>query len=298
MAIYHCSIKVVSRGGGKSAVGAAAYRAGEKITNDYDGKTHDYTKKGGVVHTETLLPDHAPREYADRAVLWNAVEKIEKAKNSQLAREIEVALPQELTLEQNISLAREYAEKHFVAAGMCADVCVHDKGDGNPHAHIMLTMRPIEPDGTWGAKSKKQYILDESDERIRLKSGEYKSRKVSAVDWNEQSKAEEWRKGWADCVNSALQAENVAERIDHRSYERQGVDKIPSVHMGVAASQMEKKGIKTERGNLNREIEITNNQLRQLRARVRKCKDWVYAQPLQNAPTMVDVMDTAFGASQ
>ena len=154
----------------------------------------------------------------------------------------------------------------------------------------MLTMRPIEPDGTWGAKSKKQYILDESDERIRLKSGEYKSRKVSAVDWNEQSKAEEWRKGWADCVNAALQAENVAERVDHRSYERQGVDKIPSVHMGVAASQMEKKGVKTERGNLNREIEITNNQLRQLRARVRKCKDWVYAQPITNAPTMVDVM--------
>ena len=105
MAIYHCSIKIISRGKGKSAVAAAAYRSGENLTNEYDGITHDYTRKGGVVHTEILLPDHAPTEYADRAVLWNAVEKIEKAKNAQLAREIEIALPKELTREQGISLA-------------------------------------------------------------------------------------------------------------------------------------------------------------------------------------------------
>lgn len=147
MAIYHCSIKVISRGKGKSAVAAAAYRAGEKITNEFDGMTHDYTHKGGVVHTEILLPDHAPAEYTDRAVLWNEVEKIEKAKNAQLAREIEIALPRELTREQGISLVREYVERHFVAAGMCADVCLHDTGGGNPHAHIMLTMRPFDEGG-------------------------------------------------------------------------------------------------------------------------------------------------------
>ena len=122
MAIYHCSIKIISRGKGKSAVAAAAYRAGEKITNEFDGMTHDYTHKGGVVHTEILLPDHAPAAFSDRAVLWNEVEKIEKAKNAQLAREIEIALPRELTREQGISLVRGYVKRHFVAAGMCADV--------------------------------------------------------------------------------------------------------------------------------------------------------------------------------
>ena len=126
MAIYHLSIKIISRGKGKSAVAAAAYRAGECINNEYDGITHDYTHKGGVVHTEILLPDHAPRVYADRAILWNAVERIEKAKNSQLAREIELALPVELTREQNISLAHDYVKRHFVEQGMCADICIHD----------------------------------------------------------------------------------------------------------------------------------------------------------------------------
>lgn len=146
VAIYHCSIKVISCSKGKSAV-AAAYRAGEKIKNKFDGETHDYTRKGGVVHTEILLSDHAPAEYADSAVLWNKVEKIEKAKNAQLAPEIEIALPRQLTRKQGISLAREYVKRHFVAAGMCADVCLHDTGGGNPHAHIMLTMCSFDEGG-------------------------------------------------------------------------------------------------------------------------------------------------------
>ena len=150
MAIYHLSIKIISRGKcGKSSVAAAAYRAADKIRNDYDGVTHDYTRKRGVVHTEILLPDNAPPEYADRAVLWNAVEKIEKAKNSQLAREIELALPVELTKEQNIFLVREYVKRYFVAQGMCADIAIHDTGGGNPHAHVLLTMRPFNEDKTW-----------------------------------------------------------------------------------------------------------------------------------------------------
>lgn len=290
MAIYHCSIKIIGRGKGKSAVRSAAYRAGENIKNDYDGQTYDYTRKRGVIHTEILIPDHAPRDYFDRAVLWNAVEQIEKAKNAQLAREIEIALPVELPMEQNISLAREYAEKFFVSAGMCADICVHDTGNGNPHAHIMLTLRPIEPDGAWGAKSKKEYILDDNGKRIKLPSGEDKSRKVYTVDWNEQSRAEEWRGGWADMVNRYLSEHGITERIDHRSYERQGVDTIPSIHMGVAASQMERKGIRTERGDINRQVEVSNQQLRQLRARIRKSKEWLYAQPIDNAPTMMSIM--------
>ena len=123
MAIYHCSMKIISRGKGRSAVAAAAYRAGEKIISEYDGNTSDYTKKGGIVHAEILLPEHAPHEYSDRAVLWNAVEKIEKAANSQLVREIELALPVELSREQNISLVRDYVNNNFVDSGMCADIC-------------------------------------------------------------------------------------------------------------------------------------------------------------------------------
>lgn len=173
---------------------------------------------------------------------------------------------------------------------MCADICIHDKNDGNPHTHIMLTMRPFEPDGSWAAKSKKEYIPDDNGEKIPLKSGEYKSRKVDATDWNEQSKAEVWRQGWATLCNEYLSRNDVAERVDHRSYERQGVAQIPTIHLGVAASAMEKRGIATDRGNINREIAVTNNQLRQLRTRIKKCKDWLYAQPLTDAPTMINVM--------
>ncbi|MDL2258167.1 MobA/MobL family protein [Eubacteriales bacterium OttesenSCG-928-K08] len=272
----------MSRGKGKSAVAAAAYRAGEIITNQYDGISHDYTRKSGVVHTEILLPDNAPKEYADRSTLWNAVEQIEKNKNSQLAREIELALPVELSREQNISLTHEYVNRHFVSAGMCADICIHDKNDGNPHAHVMLTMRPIGQGGSWGAKSRKEYILDENGERILLKSGAFKTRKIDATNWNEQTKAEEWRAGWAGAVNAALERQGHAERVDHRSYERQGVEQIPTIHLGVEAFQMEKKGIPTERGDRNREVGKINQLLRQLQARINKLKNWLQEE-LKNA---------------
>jgi hypothetical protein len=155
IAIYHLSIKIISRGKGKSAVAAAAYRAGEKITSEYNGKTHDYTKKGGVVFSEIILPENAPPEYADRSILWNAVERVESAANSQLAREIEVALPVELSEAQNISLVRDYVKKQFVDNGMCADIAIHDTGTGNPHAHILLTTRPLNKDKSWGYKREK-----------------------------------------------------------------------------------------------------------------------------------------------
>ena len=292
MAIYHCSIKIISRGKGKSAVVAAAYRSGENLTNEYDGITHDYTRKGGIVHTEILLPDHAPAEYADRAVLWNAVEKIEKAKNAQLAREIEIALPKELTRKQGIYLVREYVKEQFVNAGMCADIAIHDKEDGNPHAHVMLTMRPIEQDGTWGVKQKKEYILDRNGNKIYdPKKRSYKCKSIPATDWNEQTKAEEWRSAWAEICNQVLEQNGHTERIDHRSYARQGIDQIPTVHLGVAAFQMEKRGIRTERGNLNREIEVTNRRLRQLKARISKLQNWLKEETANTElPTLADVI--------
>jgi len=274
LAIYHLSIKIITRGKGKSAVAAAAYRSGATMKNEYDGVIHHYSRKGGIVHTEILLPENATSEYADRSALWNAVEKAERYKTAQLAREIEIALPAELTQEQNISLVRGYIKESFTDAGMCADVCIHDKNDGNPHAHIMLTMRPIDKDGKWGQKS-------------RTVNGQ----KIPTVDWNDRAKAEDWRKGWAADCNAAFRENGHNAVVDHRSYERQGIEHIPTVHLGPAAFQMEKRGIATERGNINRRIEVTNQRLRQLKARIAKLQAWlkeeaVHAEP----PSFADVI--------
>jgi ATP-dependent exoDNAse (exonuclease V) alpha subunit len=226
--------------------------------------------------------------------LWNAVKKIEKAKNAQLAREIEIALPVELSAAQNISFVREYVNRHFVAAGMCADICIHDKNDGNPHAHIMLTMRSFEQGGGWGAKQKKDYILDPQGNKIYdPKKWQYKCKSIPATDWNEQTKAEEWRAAWADICNQALEQNNYAERIDHRSYERQGVDQIPTIHLGVAASQMERRGIRTERGNINRKIEVSNQKLRQLLVRIFKLQNWLKEETSNSEPpTLADYIQS------
>ena len=307
MAIYHCTIKIISRGKGMSAVGASAYRSGEILKNEYDGVTHDFTRKRGIAHTEILLPPHAPPDFADRSTLWNSVEKIEKAKNSQLAREIEVALPVELDREKQIQLVREYVQDNFVSAGMCADIAFHDKKNGNPHAHIMLTMRPLEQSGEWGAKSKKEYILDKNGQRIKLKNGSFKTRKVDLTDWNDKDKAEVWRQAWADVTNRYLAEQNIPQRIDHRSYERQGIEQIPTVHMGVAATQMERKGIVTEKGEKNRLIREQNRLLKEVRRRIAELGKWVkeksaqkdnqsinpfHSVPIQS-PTLLELLNTA-----
>ena len=296
MAIYHCCIKIISRGKGKSAVAAAAYRSGEKIINEYDGITHDYTRKGGVVYTEILLPENAPEEYADRAILWNAVEKVEKEKNSQLAREIELALPQELSMDQNVFLVHNYIKHNFVSAGMCADICIHDKNDSNPHAHVMLTMRPIKQNGKWGDKQKKEYILDGRGNKIYdPKKRQYRCKSVPTTNWNDQTKAEKWRAAWADAVNTVLEQENISERVDHRSYERQGIEQVPTIHMGVVATQMERRGIVTERGNMNREIAVTNQQLRQLQERIKNLVNWLKEENNKTAePTFAYVLELIF----
>ena len=275
IAIYHWNIGIVSRGKGKSAVAAAAYRSGEKLTNEWDGMTHDYTRKGGVVHTEIMLPPHAPPSFSDRSTLWNSVELYEKAGNAQLAREIDAALPIELSREEQIRLVREYCSSQFVSRGMCVDFAIHDTDSGNPHCHIMLTMRPLNERGAWAAKSKKEYDLDENGERIRLPSGRYKTHKVDLTGWNDKDNTLLWRKAWADFTNDFLERNGSPERIDHRSNAERGIDEIPTVHMGVAACQMEKKGIATERGELNRSIKAANRLLRDIKAQIGKLKEWL-----------------------
>ena len=259
---------------GKSAVAAAAYRSGEKLVNEWDGLTHDFTRKGGIVHTEIMLPIHAPPEFTDRSTLWNSVEEIEKSSTAQLAREIEVALPVELSRAEQLAIVRAYVKDTFLDAGMCADFAIHDKGDGNPHAHIMLTLRPIKENGEWGAKCRKVYDLDSQGQRIPDGKGGWKSHREDTTDWNRRENAEKWRAAWASYANRALEAAGRPERIDHRSYKRQGIDIIPSIHMGPAASQMERRGIATVKGNINREIAADNKLLKEIKARITRLYNW------------------------
>ena len=278
IAIFHCPIQIIKRSVGRSAVAAAAYRSGEKLTNEWDGKTHDYTHKPGVVHTEIMLPAHAPPEFQDRSTLWNSVEQIEKSSDAQLAREIEVALPVELSPAAQLALVRAFVKDNFVDAGMCADFAIHDKGTDNPHAHILLTIRPLRPDGKWGPKCRKVYDLDSQGNRIPDGKGGWKNHREDTTDWNNRENAEKWRAAWAAYANRALEAAGRPERIDHRSYKRQGIEKIPSIHMGVAASQMERRGIQTEKGDINRQIAADNKLLKEIKARITRIYNWTKEQ--------------------
>ena len=271
----HHDIKIVQRSSRQSAVAAAAYQSGERLFSEYDQKQKYYSEKRGIVHTEIMLPPHAPPEYADRNILWNAAETQEKQWNSQLARRIVLAIPREIPSEQHADLIRDYCREFFVSKGMIADFAIHDKGDGNPHAHILLTMRAMDETGKWLPKSRKVYDLDKNGERIRLPSGNWKSHKEDTVDWNDQKYAEIWRQGWAAIANRYLEANDRPERLDLRSYERQGLDKIPTVHMGPAVSQMEKRGIQTNIGNLNRDITAANRLMQSIRQMVRHLKGWI-----------------------
>ena len=241
----HFDIKIVQRSNRQSAVASAAYQSGERLFSEYDQKQKYYSHKSEIVHTEIMLPPHAPPEYADRNTLWNSAEAQEKQWNSQLARRFVLAIPREIPPEQYAGLIRDYCREFFVSKGMIADFAIHDKGDGNPHAHILLTMRAMDEKGRWLPKSRKVYDLDKNGERIRLPSGRWKSHKENTVDWNDRKYAEIWRQGWADTANRYLEANDRPERLDLRSYARQGIEQIPTVHMGPAACQMEKKGIQT-----------------------------------------------------
>lgn len=315
IAIYHLEAKIISRGEGRSAVAAAAYISCDKIYNDYDGVQHDYTKKQGLVWEHVFLPHNAPPEWSDRAVLWNAVEEAEKSKDSRLAREFVVALPVELKKVEWVKLLSEFIKNNFVSDGMCADVAAHDTDGHNPHAHIMLTVRPLDENGKWQYKTEKEYLcirngVEKGFTAVEFKAAQsdgwekqyqYKIRKKKVYmttseamaqgyervskypksskfgrqnpiseRWNSDEQLVLWRKAWADISNKYLSLADVEETVDHRSHADRGLDEQPTVHEGVTARILEKKGFVSERCELNRQIKLDNSLLRKLKETVKK----------------------------
>ena len=306
---------MVSRGAGRSAVAASAYLSCSRLYNDYDGIQHDYTKKQGLVWQQVFLPEYAPQEWQDREKLWNAVEEVETAKDSRLAREFVVALPIELSREQQIELLQDFIREQFVSDGMCADAAIHDTDGHNPHAHILLTVRPLDEQGKWQYKTEKEYLCMRNGEERGFTAAEFKSaqndgwekqypykvgkKKVymtpSAAEaqeliradkhpkstrygrqnpiserWNSEEQLVSWRVAWADVTNRYLESAGREERIDHRSNAARGLDEIPTIHEGVTAQALERKGIVSDRCELNRQIRADNALLRELKAEIKK----------------------------
>ena len=333
MAIYHLEAKVISRGAGRSACAASAYLSCSQICNDYDGIQHDYTRKSGLVWQAVFLPEYVPQEWSDRAVLWNTVEANEKTKDSRLAREFVVALPIELGKDQWTALLTEYIQTNFVAEGMCADVAIHDTDGHNPHAHIMLTVRPLDEQGKWQYKTEKEYLcIRDGEERgftaaefkaaqadgwekqyqykvgrkkvymapsaaeaqglVRVskhpKSTKYGRQNPIAEKWNSDEQIVAWRKSWADTTNAHLERAGADARIDHRSHAEQGLDEQPTIHEGVVARALEKKGIIAERCEINRQIKADNALLRELKETIKKLM-----QAVKNTlPVMAEKLET------
>ncbi len=272
----HFKVTITQRSRGQPAVAGAAYQSGKSLFSEYDGKRKAYSEKRGVVYTEIMLPPNAPPEFSDRGTLWNSAERVEKQWDSQLSRRIVMALPREIPPKQYPQMLRDYCQAQFVSKGMCADFAIHDKGDGNPHAHIMLTMRAMDEQGRWLPKCRKVYDLDENGQRYKCPNSRYwASHKEDTVDWNERKYGKIWRHAWEVVQNDYLEKNGRPERVDLRSYVRQGIDKIPTVHMGPAVFQMEKRGIRTNIGNLNRDIKAANSLMASIRARIRHLREWL-----------------------
>lgn len=335
MAIYHLEAKVVSRGTGRSAVAASAYLSCSKILNDYDGVQHDYTRKKGLVWQEVFLPEFAPSEWKERGVLWNAVEENEKTKDSRLAREFVVALPIELSKIQWEKLLSDFISDTFVADGMCADVAIHDPypPGHNPHAHIMLTVRPLDEKGNWQYKTQKEYLCVKNGEEQGFTADEFKAAQTAGWEkqyqykvgekkvymtasaaeakgyervskypkstkygrqnpvserWNSEEQLVLWRAAWADVTNHHLETVGHEERIDHRSHADRGLTEQPTIHEGVVARALEKKGIVSDRCELNRQIKADNKLLRELKTTVKKLMQAVKV----SVPALAEAMES------
>ena len=256
-------IRIVGKSSGGSAVDSASYISRTVLTSEVTGETYYPKYHEDLVYSDIFLPANAPESFHDRSTLWNSVERIEKASDAQLARYIKADLPNDWSYDLAIEVMSDFVKKTFVDQGMCADVAIHDsvndEGQRNLHCHIMLTMRPLKENGEWGAKCHKEYILDENGNKIKTAKGNYKSRKVDAVDWNSRGKASEWRKALADEINRVNDENKIAVKWENRSFKEQGIEREPEVHLGSAASALERKGIKTERGNINRAISARNS---------------------------------------
>lgn len=334
MAIYHLEAKMVSRGAGRSAVAAAAYLSCSRMLNEYDGVQHDYTRKRGLLWEQVFLPDSAPQEWQEREKLWNAVEESEKTKDSRLAREFVAALPVELNEEQWRQLLSDFINQNFVADGMCADVAIHDPYPPgyNPHAHILMTVRPLDEKGKWQYKTEKEYFCVKDGEERGFTAAEFKTAQAEGWEkqyqykvgkkkvymtpsaaqaqgyervskypkstkfgrqnpiterWNSDEQLVLWRAAWADVANRHLERTGHEERIDHRSHAERGLLERPTVHEGVAARAMEKKGIISDRCEVNRQIKADNALIRELRGQVKKL-----AQAVKNTlPALAETME-------
>lgn len=271
------SFKVISRGKGQSCMASCAYYSGEKKYSEYERCwKYPHSSSSRVKFVEVMLPPNAPRAYADPQTLWNAVDAAETSVNAQTARSMLFALPRELTYAQNLALVRNFCQKEFVDKGMICNFFYHDKDDGNPHVHIMLTLRAMDENGKWLPKSKNVYALDENGNRIRAPTGSWKRIKVNTVDWNEQKYGEIWRQDWAAAQNAALEAAGRMERVDMRSLERQGIEnRLPQKHLGPTASALERKGISSKHGDENRKIISLNALLASLQKTVHTIGAWL-----------------------
>ncbi|RDG00731.1 MobQ family relaxase, partial [Levilactobacillus brevis] len=266
MAIFHMSFSNISAGKGRSAIASAAYRSGEKLFDDQEGR-HYFYARSVMPESFILTPENAPEWASDREQLWNEVEKKDRKSNSRYAKEFNVALPVELGESEQKELLTKYVQENFVDQGMVADVAIHRDHQDNPHAHVMLTNRPFNSDGTWGIKSKKQYILDDNGNKTYTGTSKYpKSRKILMVDWDKKEKITEWRHNWAVSVNQVLEQKNIPDRISEKSFENQGIDEVPTQHEGINSkrskrkefNQQVKKYRKTKAGYKNMQEKVVN----------------------------------------
>ena len=273
----HFRIKISTRSNSPPTTAQAAYQSGERLYDERTHRTKNYDDKRGVIFTEIQLPENAPEEYLDRNKLWNSVEWSETNWNAQIARKFHIALPRELPMEHNIEMIRQFVHEQFVSRGMIVDLAVHDPDppNHNPHVHLMIPMRAVDENGKWLPKCHREYVLDENGDRIKDEKDKWKFRKVFTTDWDDRSNAETWRQAWEDIQNRYLEAAERPERISMKSYERQGIDQIPTVHMGPAVTAMERRGIETNIGNLNREIKKTNALITAIKRAITKIKEWL-----------------------
>ncbi|APE77598.1 hypothetical protein ARA02_09580 (plasmid) [Leuconostoc mesenteroides subsp. jonggajibkimchii] len=241
MAIFHMNFSNISAGNGRSAIASASYRSGEKLHSDMEGKNYFYARDV-MPETYILAPDNAPDWVNNREILWNEVEKKDRRSNARYAKEFNVALPVELSEIEQKELLLKYVQNTFVNVGMVADVAIHRDHPDNPHAHVMLTNRPFNEDGTWGIKSKKEYILDEYGNKTYTGTSKYpKSKKIWLVDWDKKGKVEQWRKDWAKAVNRVFEQKNMPDRISEKTLDEQGIDGVATQHVGVNGQRPERE---------------------------------------------------------